>query len=143
MSNKKKISILAATTSVTALVAAGAFAGMAVAQSGSESVKPSYATNHNGQTYGSASAAGSVEEEPDLIRVVATNGKEGYALKVDLDLASGHTAATEFKSPDEALRWQETAGASDQTVPVYANDGKTVIGEFEIFGSETQRSWTE
>ncbi|MEC4271582.1 hypothetical protein VJ923_00210 [Adlercreutzia sp. R25] len=47
-----------------------------------------FLVNEAGQTYGTAFDAESSEAEPDLIEAVATNGQEGYVLKVDLDKAS-------------------------------------------------------
>lgn len=92
---------------------------------------PSYDKNDSGQTYGSAARATSPETEPELIQVEATNGRTGYVEKAALDAASGAEAATTFKSPEEALRWQEAQrSVGPVTLPVYTSDGVTVIGEF-------------
>ena len=64
--------------------------------------------------------------EPDLIRVLATNGKEGYAFKSDLDA----DAASNLEEAREQAA--NAATAKDRSVPVYAEDGETVIGEFVI-----------
>jgi len=69
---------------------AAAIYGAGVARgSGSGASKGSAATawptNANGQTYGSKHFAKTPEDESDLIAVVATNGKEGYCLKTDLE----------------------------------------------------------
>lgn len=66
---------------------------------------PTYAINASGQTYGSDLQANSPANQPDLILVVATNGKEGYVLRSDLDAADGTTASESFKSPADALAW--------------------------------------
>lgn len=47
-----------------------------------------FPTNEAGQTYGNAFDVQSPGAEPDLIEAVATNGREGYVLKADLDKAS-------------------------------------------------------
>lgn len=95
-----------------------------------EVMVPEYPENSSGETYGSAAIAVSPETEPDLILVVATNGQTGYVKKVDLDSAQG---PTEFKSPNEALEWHESMRGSEMTIPVYAQDGKTAVGQFVIY----------
>lgn len=101
---------------------------------------PDYSVNETGLTYGSAAEAPSPDQEPDLIAAMATNGLVGYVRKSELDIANGSAAAAEFRSPEEALAWQAEQDAlaahSDEarTVPVYALDGVTVIGEFLISG---------
>ncbi len=94
---------------------------------------PTYPTNGDGLTYGSAAQANAPDAEPDLIAVVADNGKEGYVLKHDLDEADGTAAAATFTSPDQALAWQANRlkqGSVD--VPVYLADGTTQIGMFTV-----------
>jgi hypothetical protein len=98
---------------------------------------PRWQTNQAGESYGSLFDSNSPENEPDLIQAVATNGTEGYVRAADLERAQGDP--TSFASPEEAIRWQETEGAKDRTVPVYAVDGVTVVGEFLIVGSASQR----
>ena len=94
-------------------------------------VKPNYPKNKNGQTYGSTGNV-MVEDYPDLVGVIATNGKEGYVYKEDF--------VDEYvpQSPEEAVEYMEVLkelndqGIYFQVVPVYGSDGETVIGEFEI-----------
>ncbi|WP_058623625.1 hypothetical protein [Microbacterium testaceum] len=84
------------------------------------------AVNDRGQTYGSSGAG----EEPDLIAVVATNGRQGY---VDADeLADATGSSQRFRSPDEALRWQEERAGRAVLVPVYLSDGVTRVGDFVV-----------
>ena len=93
--------------------------------------KPNYPTNKNGQTYGSTGNV-MVEDYPDLVGVIATNGKEGYVYKEDF--------VDEYipQSPEEAVEYMEVLkklndqGIYFQVVPVYNSDGETLIGEFEI-----------
>ena len=99
---------------------------------------PEYNTNSSGETYGSALIAISPESEPDLILAVATNGTVGYLRKTELDIATGAVAAESFASPGDALRWQNTVGAQDRTLDVYAKDGITVVGRFVVAGEATQ-----
>lgn len=92
---------------------------------------PSYPTNSSGKTFGSLLDSNSPSNDPDLIKVEATNGKVGYVYKKALDDADGTTAAQSFKSPEDAIAYQR-AHASDALVeiPVYSSDGKTQIGTF-------------
>ncbi|MEJ1156090.1 hypothetical protein [Microbacterium marmarense] len=96
--------------------------------------KPDYNTNHAGQTYGSAALAPTPELEPDLIEAMATNGKIGYVIKSELDIATGAAAVATFKSPEEALAWQEARSAEPIPVTVYEQDGRTVVGTFLVDG---------
>jgi hypothetical protein len=102
-----------------------------------------YEQNSSGQSFGSAAEARSPENEPDLILVVATNGTEGYVFKSDLDSVNGQTAAESFTAPADALKWQESQGRSDQTIPVYMNDGGTVVGTFLVLGTDNQERVAE
>lgn len=92
---------------------------------------PTYPMNAAGQTYGSAADSNSPENEPDLILVVASNGKEGYASKTALAAAEG----TGFTSIKDAIAWSEGEGQKDHIVPVFDTDGKTQVGEFTVYGS--------
>lgn len=87
-----------------------------------------WAVNANGDAYGAENAKGS----PDLVAVVATNGTLGYAYRSDLEDANGTTASKTFKSPADALAWQESIKGKEFVVPVYDSAGKTVVGEFVI-----------
>ena len=87
-----------------------------------------WAVNESGQTYGVLNERGA----PDLISVIATNGREGYVHRADLENADGTTAAQSFDSPEDALRWQEQNAGVVHRIPVYESDGTTRIGEFEI-----------
>ena len=94
-----------------------------------------YSVNANGQTYCDDIAnvpAKYYTELPDLIGVVATNGKEGYVYKEDMyDYMPS--------CPEEAVKYMEVLkelndqGIYFQIIPVYAVDGETIIGEFEMF----------
>jgi hypothetical protein len=82
-----------------------------------------YPTNANGQTYGPNLHATPMVEEPDLMAVVATNGKDGYCLRTDLE-------GPVPKTPQEALSQQAAQAGKDQVIPVYESDGTTQIGVF-------------
>lgn len=85
---------------------------------------PHYAVNANGQTYGSGALATSFQNEPDLIQVMTTNGKTGYAKRTDLEPAAA-------VNPAQAVAQAKAQGGAVRApVPVYASDGTTVIGHF-------------
>lgn len=94
-------------------------------------IAPEYPVNKNSDTYGIIANV-LPEDYPDLIKVLATNGKEGYAYKEDF--CDEYIA----KSPEDAVRYMEKLkelndqGYYFQAIPVYDIDGETVIGEFEI-----------
>jgi len=87
-----------------------------------------WAVNSDGATYGAVNENGS----PDLVAVIATNGTPGYAYRTDLEDANGTTAMKTFKSPADALAWQEAIKGKEFVVPVYDSTGKTMVGEFVI-----------
>ena len=95
-------------------------AGMTPAPSGAPTVWPK---NDSGVTYGSGLDAVSLEDEPDLIRVQATNGKVGYAYRTDLE-------GPEPSSPAAAAAQQKARGGRPEVIPVYEVDGITQIGTF-------------
>lgn len=86
-----------------------------------------YATNDNGQTYGSSADAASPEKEPELISATGVDGTNGYVLKKDLDEEMP-------KSPEEALKQQKNRPVGGRDIPLYDQDGTTVIGSFHIGG---------
>jgi hypothetical protein len=83
-----------------------------------------FARNARGLTYGSELDAADPAHAPDLIAAYATNGKLGYVLAKQL-----HPQGP--SGPTAALRAQAVTKAAAQ-IPVYALDGVTRIGVFEI-----------
>jgi hypothetical protein len=83
-----------------------------------------WAVNSNGQTYGSLLNSTSSATDPDLVQVIATNGKTGYAYSSQLDPPAPSSPATAVA--------QQNADTAGTYVPVYAQDGTTVIGQFEV-----------
>jgi hypothetical protein len=93
-----------------------------------------YPANQYGRTYGS-SAGVCPSQEPDLIKAVgpSTDGHgpvEGYVIKAQLAKASGD----DVNSPQAAVAWTKAHAGKSTTIPLYARDGKTVIGHFAIQG---------
>lgn len=95
-----------------------------------------WAVNAEGDTYGAQNENGS----PDMVAVMATNGTRGYVYRTELEDADGTAAMKTFKSPADALAWQEARLGKDFAIPVYDVTGKTVVGEFVISaGAGTSR----
>jgi len=99
---------------------------------------PTYPTNGLGESYGSAMGAMSLAQEPDLIAVAATNGQDGYVLKSQLDAASG----ADISTPAQAIAWDKDGAYVSHTIPVYEENGTTVIGSYTIEASTPPTSTT-
>jgi len=84
---------------------------------------PKWSKNASGQTYGSLLDSTSSATDPDLAQVIATNGEQGYVYSSQLNPAPP-------SSPSVAIA-QEQANTTGVYIPVYAQDGTTVIGQFE------------
>lgn len=85
--------------------------------------------NAAGQSFGSAADAPTLADEPDLIMVVASNGKSGYAYR---DQLTPQSAANPAAAVAEQRARQAAGAHAAKAIPVYAEDGVTVIGEFEF-----------
>jgi hypothetical protein len=83
---------------------------------------PVFPRNEDGQTYGS-----STDGTPDLISAVGVDGTSGYVRSVEL---MGELP----KTPEEAIAQQNKRNAAGNVrkVPLYAVDGKTIIGVFNV-----------
>jgi hypothetical protein len=91
---------------------------------------PTYPTNPNGQTYGSAAGI-PWSQAPDLVQATGASAKgqvTGYIRKSELDAASG----ADVNSPQAAVAWTQAHAGKTTTIPLYTQDGKTVIGKFTI-----------
>lgn len=86
-------------------------------------LEKSYEVNKNGLTYGSGFYAESLEDSPDLIQVIGKNGVEGYVYSKDINL--------ELNTLDEVVDYINS-GQSDYIVPVYTEDGITIVDTFEV-----------
>lgn len=93
---------------------------------GTRSADDRYAVrrNANGEVYGSDLFLIEIGVEPDLISAVGQNGVKGYIKRTDLDynLPSNPAEAMEYMANRPARR----------TIPLYAEDGVTVLGSFVI-----------
>ena len=74
-----------------------------------QTVAATYESNEAGQTYGTCAAASTYEDMPELVLVVATNGKEGYVYRDALEEVEGGSAeqlesmAARTQEQDEAF----------------------------------------
>jgi hypothetical protein len=94
-----------------------------------------YPTNAAGETYGGDKP---LVEQPDLVAVIATNGKHGFCLRSDFD---GPADGTTPSTPPEEVEALNEAGLRGRTIPVYESDGVTQIGVFQIGGPGTTMSY--
>jgi len=96
----------------------------------SQAPAPVYPIDESGQTYGSSADAISRETEPDLICALGVDGIYGYVRSVDLNEEMP-------KTPQEALdQMAKNAAIGARQIPLYAVDGKTVIGVFNIHNTQ-------
>lgn len=99
---------------------AGAGVGWKVVATYVRTETTEWGVNAKGETFGVQRDGRS----PDLLAVVTTDGRQGYAYVADLDGPEPPT------SPADALAQQETDAEARRSVPVYESDGETLIGEF-------------
>jgi signal peptidase I len=66
-----------------------------------------------------------INKTPDLVKAVGVDGTEGYVRNQDL-------LGEMPKTPEEALEMQKKSPPGGRDIPLYAADGKTVIGVFHI-----------
>ena len=85
--------------------------------------------NKNGQTYGTYEIDENGEIiEPDLMAVIGLDDVEGYVKRVDL-----YDEANQPNNPEEAIAYmKKREKEGPRIIPVYKEDGKTVIGKFKI-----------
>jgi hypothetical protein len=93
-----------------------------------KTIETDWGVNEAGQTFGAPKGP----ENPDLIPVSATNCLRGYSYVDELESPSP-TGMTW----DEAQEYRNGANRFDRSVPVYLSDGKTVIGEFIVPGTDS------
>lgn len=114
--------VAAALGFMLATAATTAFASGFLANRGS-APQPHYPRNVHGQTYGSQLESVSPATDPDLIQAIATNGAVGYVRSKDLNVPLPST-------PEAALA--QARASVQRSIPVYAQDGQTVIGAFVV-----------
>ncbi|WP_232294976.1 hypothetical protein [Parafrankia sp. EUN1f] len=102
--------------------------------------RPVWPTNAAGETYGSAVPAVKLglpqSDWPDLISAGLRDGKRGYIRRTEMEAARGT-----YLPPAEFAEWNKKAAArraaGERTlIPVYEQDGVTVIGTFVMGSAE-------
>jgi hypothetical protein len=134
MNKKIKFAAIAASAAMLVLLSALLISGTLADNS-------HFSVNENGQKYGSALFDDPyITDRPDLILAEGIDGTIGYVLKEDLH---GGGPIGKPKNPEEAAAYMDQLNAlADEartrgdeylyTIPLYASDGNTVIGEFGI-----------
>ena len=91
---------------------------------------PSYPVNANGKTYGTLAFTRYIGAEPDLVACLGIDGTYGYCYQTDLD-------GEQVNNPEEAIEYMQrleemrrNGEQYERIIPLYAEDGITVIGEF-------------
>ncbi len=85
---------------------------------------PLYRTNGDGLTYGTAACSWIYgNPKPDLVAAERPDGTSGYVKYEDL-------MGPQPKTPEEAVQMQKEGKFNKREIPLYADDGKTVIGSF-------------
>jgi hypothetical protein len=136
--NRRRLFPLAALPIMAAGLTSGVLAAGAISGSGGRSRSVSDMSDEerresmhirtlpSGETLGHPPVDATFEEEdlPDFIGAIATNGKLGYVRRVDLQ-------EPEPSSREEAVQMTlQNLKDGPRSVPVYADDGRTVIGEY-------------
>lgn len=89
-----------------------------------------YPTNAAGETYGVNKP---LVERPDLIAAVGEHGVHGFLRKADL----GGPNITPSTPPEEVEEYNNR-GLRGYTIPLYASDGVTQVGVFQVGGPGSQ-----
>lgn len=126
----RSVATLGLAAALTALVLGGAaLAGAFDADSPAPWPEPPlaaesvYPTNAAGETYGTHEP---LVEQPDLMAAVGRHGVHGYLRRSDI-------IGTPPETPEEAEEMNKR-GLRGYRVPLYAADGVTVVGEFQVGG---------
>jgi hypothetical protein len=88
-------------------------------------VAPPYPVNENGMSYGSGAAIDADDPGPDLVAAHGTNGRCGFVRASD-------RRQQQPRGPEEAAADMADLDQDGRDVPLYAQDGVTVIGSFHI-----------
>jgi hypothetical protein len=86
---------------------------------------PPYPVNENGMSYGSGATIDEDDPGPDLVAAYGSNGRCGFVRAAD-------RAQEVPADPEEALAYMADLDPDGRDVPLYAQDGVTVIGSFHI-----------
>ena len=92
-----------------------------------QATAPPYPENARGMTYGSGAAVDEDDPGPDLVAAYGTNGRCGFVRAADRD-------GDRPRDPQEAADHMADLDPDGYDIPLYAQDGVTVIGRFHIGG---------
>ena len=90
-----------------------------------QATAPPYPVNENGLSYGSGAGVDEHDPGPDLVAAIGTNGRCGFVRASDRDEEPP-------ADPEEALAHMADLDPDGRDIPLYAQDGVTVIGTFHI-----------
>lgn len=90
-----------------------------------------YETNANGETFGNRNQAEVLGYEADLILAEGENGVVGYVRASDLN-----NTADSLTSAINEMQARETSGLGGYYIPLYLEDGTTVVGQFFVENGE-------
>ena len=132
--------IAVAVAAIIVVVVAATMGGASIAkgndatsvQVAAQSTTTGWPVNERGETFGSDIDAKSEADVPDLVAVVATNGKHGYCLNSQFNAEPPSP-----KTAEEAAAMMHDALCEGRVIPVYTSDGVTQIGVFQIGGPGT------
>jgi hypothetical protein len=88
-------------------------------------MSPPYPENANGMTYGSGAKVDQDDPGPDLVAAYGTNGRCGFIRAADRE-------GDQPRDPEEAAEYMANLDPEGHDIPLYAQDGVTVIGWFHI-----------
>ena len=88
-------------------------------------VAPPYPVNEHGMSYGSGANIDEDDPGPDLVAAYGTNGRCGFVRASDRDEEPP-------ADPEEASAYMADLDPDGRDIPLYAQDGVTVIGSFHI-----------
>jgi len=91
---------------------------------------PIFPVNQNGETYGPMGFVKTPGKEPDLVSAIGEDGIEGYLKKEDM-------FGEQPNNPEEAMAYMERLekekAKGHKFIPLYASDGKTILGKFKVW----------
>ena len=88
-------------------------------------MSPPYPENDRGMTYGSGANVDESDPGPDLVAAHGTNGRCGFIRAADLE-------GDQPRDPEEAAEHMANLDPDGHDIPLYAQDGVTVIGWFHV-----------
>ena len=97
-----------------------------------DQVEPESGTNAQGQTYGSGLTAASDAELPDLVAAYGTGGEEGYVKSSAISASASTVEEVTAQSKAPAAEGTEVFVSGPDPTPLYAQDGTTVVGTFDL-----------